>query len=317
MAGSFVVSLDMELMWGVRSGRTKDQYGHRVLGERQAIPAMLDAFEANRVHATWATVGFAMCDGKDDLLSRAPECRPTYAALGLSSYDYLDEAGSSEAEDPYYFAPSLLRAIASCPGQEIASHTFSHYYCLEAGQTLEQFSADLAASSQILNDFGTPCSSIVFPRNQYSSEHLAECERQGFRAFRGNEASWCYRPSPRFSEGLGLRLARLADSFLPLMGDHLSQPGEQAGLVNVPSSRFLRPACRMVAALDHFRLARITNAMTAAAVSGRVFHLWWHPHNFGADLADNMAFLGRILRHYRMLADRHGMVSQNMAEAAA
>ena len=36
MAGSFVVSLDMELMWGVRSGRTKDQYGHRVLGERLA-----------------------------------------------------------------------------------------------------------------------------------------------------------------------------------------------------------------------------------------------------------------------------------------
>src|SRR3990170_6701363 len=40
--GKFVISLDMELMWGVRDKSSKEQYGHRVLGEREAIPAMLD-----------------------------------------------------------------------------------------------------------------------------------------------------------------------------------------------------------------------------------------------------------------------------------
>ena len=38
--------------------------------------------------------------------------RPTYADPRQSSYHYLGEAGASEREDPYYFAPSMVRRIA-------------------------------------------------------------------------------------------------------------------------------------------------------------------------------------------------------------
>lgn len=316
MIGALVVSLDMELMWGVRHGRTKDSYGHRVLGERQAIPAMLDLFAANGIHATWATVGFAMCEGKEDLLARAPENRPSYADPACSNYSYLEEAGDSEKTDPYYFAPSLLRLVASYPGQEIGSHTFSHYYCLEPGQTVEQFAADLAASARILRDFGADCASIVFPRNQYSDAYLEVCKAAGVKAFRGNEAAWCYEPGNGEEQTAARRLARLVDSYLPLTGSHVAAPDPTARIVNVPSSRFLRPHSRRMAPLDGLRLARITSAMTAAARTGRVFHLWWHPHNFGGEMAENMLFLGKIVAHYRTLADRYGMASKGMAEAA-
>ena len=304
-------------MWGVRHGRTKDSYGHRILGERRAIPAMLELFASNGIHATWATVGFAMCEGKEDLLARAPEERPTYLAPECSNYSYLDEVGDSEKVDPYYFAPSMLRLVASCPGQEIASHTFSHYYCLEAGQTPDQFRADLAASARILQDFGAECASIVFPRNQYSSAYLAICREHGVSVFRGNEAAWCYEPGNGEEQTPARRLVRLVDSYLPLTGDHLTRPELLSGMINVPSSRFLRPYSRRTAPLDGLRLARIRAAMTEAAKSGRVFHLWWHPHNFGGDIEENMAFLSRIVSHYRMLADRYGMASKGMAEAAA
>ena len=43
-AGNFVISLDFELMWGVRDHATRESYGRNVLGGRQAIPAMLDLF---------------------------------------------------------------------------------------------------------------------------------------------------------------------------------------------------------------------------------------------------------------------------------
>jgi peptidoglycan/xylan/chitin deacetylase (PgdA/CDA1 family) len=308
----------MELMWGVRHGRTKDEYGHRILGERQAIPAMLDLFEANGIHATWATVGFAMCEGREDLLARAPEDRPTYDDADCSGYSYIDEAGDSEAADPYYFAPSMLRRVASCPAQEIASHTFSHFYCLEPGQTVGQFKADLAASVQIIEDFGVECASIVFPRNQYDGTYLDACHEQGIKVFRGNEESWCYAPGNGQDQTPAKRLMRLADSYLPLTGHHGSQPMPSAGMVNVPSSRFLRPHHERSALLmDGLRLARITGAMTVAAKRGETYHLWWHPHNFGAETAANIAFLGRIVEHHRTLADRYGMVSQTMAEAAA
>jgi hypothetical protein len=57
--------------------------------------------------------------------------------------------------------------------------------------------------------------------------------------------------------------------------------------------------------------------MEEAARSGRTFHLWWHPHNFGASTERNLDVLRIILRTYQVLAARYGMESQTMAETAA
>ncbi len=47
----------------------------------------------------------------------------------------LDSLGASESSDPFHFGLSLARRIAECDGMELASHTFSHYFALEPGQT--------------------------------------------------------------------------------------------------------------------------------------------------------------------------------------
>ena len=315
--GSLVISLDMELMWGVRDKTSKDKYGARVLGERQAIPAMLDLFARNEIHATWAVVGMAMCDGRDELLARAPAERPTYADPKQSTYHYLDEVGSSERDDPYYFAPSMIRMIANCPHQEICTHTFSHYYCLEPGQTPDQFRADLEAARRQLGDWGLDCQSIVFPRNQYSPLHLEICASVGISGFRGNEQSWFYRSVTKQEQVALRRLGRLVDTYIPLSGNNLADPSQEGGLTNTPSSRLLRAYNRKFRRLEHFRLNRITAAMTKSAATGSVFHLWWHPHNFGADTAENIDFLAQVLDHYRRLRDSFGMQSATMREAAA
>ena len=317
MDSKLVISLDMELMWGVRDKASKEQYGARVLGERQAIPAMLDLFERNGIHSSWAVVGMAMCDGVDELLARAPEDRPTYADPSQSSYHYLSEAGSSERQDPYYFAPSMIRLIASCPDQEICTHTFSHYYCLEPGQTTAQFAMDLEAARKQLSDWGLPCRSIVFPRNQYTDEHLAICTSKGIANFRGNERSWFYRSVTNGEQFPLRRLGRIVDTYLPLSGANLADPVREAGITNIPSSRLLRAYNRKLRRLERLRLGRITGAMTKAARAGSVFHLWWHPHNFGADVDENIGFLSRVLDHYGTLRDRYGMRSATMSEAAA
>lgn len=315
--GGLVISLDMELMWGVRDHRTRDDYGHRVLGERQAIPAMLDLFERKGIHATWAVVGFVMCDGRDELLARAPAERPTYQNPVYSAYSYLSEAGDSERSDPYYFAPSLIRRISSCPHQEISTHTFSHYYCLEPGQTPAQFGSDLDSAIRLLQDWNLGCSSIVFPRNQYSMPYLQACASRGITVFRGNEKSWFYKGVPGEDQNRLRRLGRLADSYMPLTGSNIQRPEQVGGLTNIPSSRLLRPYNERLRHLEPARLARITRAMTKAARTGAIFHLWWHPHNFGADTNKNVEFLGRIVEHYHMLSDRFGMSSLSMSEAAS
>ena len=48
---------------------------------------------------------------------------------------------------------------------ELASHTFSHYYALEDGQTIEQFNSDIKASIDSAKVHGLNLKSIIFPRN--------------------------------------------------------------------------------------------------------------------------------------------------------
>src|SRR6266511_3267656 len=106
--GAFVCSLDFELLWGVR-----------------------DLYPRNDVHATWATVGFVFASCRDELRAYWPAEQPAYADPGLSPY--ADPVGRDERDDPLRFGASLVEAIRATPGQEIGTHTFSHYYCLEPG----------------------------------------------------------------------------------------------------------------------------------------------------------------------------------------
>ena len=122
-------------------------------------------------------------------------------------------------------------------------------------------------------------------------------------------------PGAIASRTLLVRGCRLADSYLPLAGPHDREPALVGGMVDVPASRFLRPVSGN-AALERLRLWRITSAMETAARRRRLFHLWWHPHNFGVDLPENLAFLRKILDHFRILQDRYGMRSMTMAAVA-
>jgi hypothetical protein len=64
------------------------------------------------------------------------------------------------------------------------------------------------------------------------------------------------------------------------------------------------------------RLHQIKRDLTEAARKGLFYHLWWHPHNFGVNTEANLAFLRKILEHYRSLKDLYGMESLNMSEMA-
>ena len=144
----FVISPDFELMWGVRDHRTIASYGKNILGVREAVPAVLALFKKYRVRATWAAVGLLLFDNKKDLLASLPSVRPSYADVKLSPYanGYIDSIGPDEKSDPYHYGLSLARQIIDTEGSELGSHTFCHYYCLEAGQDEAQFAVDLEAS---------------------------------------------------------------------------------------------------------------------------------------------------------------------------
>jgi hypothetical protein len=70
--GVFTVSLDFELMWGVRDKCTIASYGAQILGVREVVPALLDLFAERQIACTWATAGLPFFAAKEDILAALP-----------------------------------------------------------------------------------------------------------------------------------------------------------------------------------------------------------------------------------------------------
>ncbi len=319
LPGALVISLDFELHWGVRDHAGSDgPYRDRLLGTRVAVDALLDLFGEYDVGATWAAVGFLFARNREELEAHRPNPTPAYADPDLDPWD--EPVGADEEDDPLHFAPSLIRRIADAPRQELATHTFSHFYCGADGATPAAFEADLnAAQALACATVGRSLRSIVFPRNQAGPEYVAVLPRAGIQAYRGNPPGPLWNTTAEGgARAIARRFGRILDAYLPLGDDTVAWQSlpEAAGITNVRASRFLRPHDRRLAALEPLRLRRIVGGLEAAARRRRLYHLWWHPHNFGARLDENLRVLRRVLDAFARVRERHGMVSLTMAEAA-
>lgn len=319
--GQFVISLDFELYWGMRHRADVSAYRPNLIGARRAIPEILKLFGKFQIHATWAVVGFLFCDRTRTLLDCAPSALPNYDDPTLTPYDDLPSDDARDNDTSIFFAPGLIKEIARTPCQEIATHSFSHYYCLEPGQTLATFRDDLqAACKTTFRNYSAP-SSLVFPKNQVNTDYLATCAALGITAYRGNLASRLYRRTADHDQTLLRRCGRLIDAYFPLSGNNcvpipaVAAPGAMP--LNVPASRYLRPYWPALKLLEPLRLRRIKRDMQTAAKRRLLFHLWWHPHDFGSHLQQNLDFLVDVLNHFALLRQRYGMESLNMREVCA
>ena len=313
--GAFIISLDFELHWGVFDHTTLDDKSRAYFRTtRELIPPTLQLFTDYGIAATWATVGMLFARSKAELHQLLPKHRPQYRNPQLDPYRLLKEVGENEDEDPYHYAPSLIEQVAATPGQKIGSHTFSHYYCLEAGQDSEAFTEDLESAQLAATPYGH-ATSLVFPRNQYRSDYFPALRRHGFQAFRGNPDTWFWQSRSGEDTTLFQRAVRLTDNYLPLAKSYFFEGGaENDGLVNVPSSRFFRPYLAHIDGLGGQRLKinRIKGEMERAARLGKAYHLWWHPHNLATDPARNMNALEEILKKFEQLNKNYGWQSHSM-----
>lgn len=277
-----VISLDFELRWGmlgVVQGDT-DRYRVQLEGVRDAVPSLLEAFRRRRVHATWATVGAIACTGWDEWAARVPQW-PRYRDKRL---EWRDAYRTADPSGGLHFAPDLVAAIRDTPGQELGSHSFSHLCMREPGVTEADVVADLTAMVDLFRDrWGAIPRSFVFPRNQIG--YVPALAHAGLRAWRNNPRAvfWTNtlgpRPSP-IERGL-----RLLDSIAG--AERRTAPaGEQRAShfvrVNLPRPLWRRHVQRICADL-------------VAGHPGEVLHLWWHPHNLGADPKRSVARIAELL----------------------
>ena len=315
MGGTLLVSLDFELFWGMLDVCPLEEYRDNVLGGREAIPRLLELFEKYGIHATWATVGFLFAENYEELSACFPResGRPTYDNGKLDPYGWFSRIGSNEESAPCFYGASLIRRIAESTGQEIGSHTFSHYYCREAGQTVEQFRADMAAAKEIAKEHGYDVTSVILPRNQCEPEYTEVFRELGFTAYRDEENDWIHE---KITFRPLLRILRLADVYFPLTGLGGYTPKKEDGIWNLVGSRMYKPILKPLQFLEGLKLHRIKAQMRHAAKHGLTFHLWWHPHNIGIMTEKHLQQLEEIFSYYLQLKETYGMESLNMKEAA-
>jgi peptidoglycan/xylan/chitin deacetylase (PgdA/CDA1 family) len=326
MNGIFTISLDFELHWGgfekwnLQNAGSGVDYETYFLNTRRIIPKMLALFQEYEIHVTWAAVGMLLHESKDELLKNAPANKPSYKVSNLSAYHYINVIGIGEDEegDPFHFAPSLVRKILATPHQELGTHTFAHFYCNEEGQTIDQFQEDLKAAKRIADKYGSTLRSLVFPRNQFNDAYLKTCFDEGIKAVRSNPLDWYWKIESTQHESFWKRLNRGADAYLPGKVKNtyaLKTVNVRSGYpVCIPASRLLRPYRASELFLNDLKIARIKSEISHAAKNNEVYHLWWHPHNFGNYPEQNLQGLKKILDHFAGCKKKWNIQSLNMRE---
>jgi peptidoglycan/xylan/chitin deacetylase (PgdA/CDA1 family) len=310
----FVISLDFELHWGVRDHTPLDAAERkRLLAARSIVPRILDLFDEFSIHATWATVGFLFARSRKEAERFRPPADPGYVDQRLNPY--RESIGASESEDPFHFAPSLISEIASRQGQEIASHSFSHYYCMESGQSAEDFEADLHASVEVARNSGYELRSYVFPRNQVNPEYLKILDRQNIKIYRANEEV-AMKESDSFSKQRRphKRAVRFLDAYMDVCGSQTAAWPAGGVPALIRPSRYLRTSNSLTCYFEPWLIGRIRHQMCAAVENGEIFHLWWHPEDFAGSGEQSLQVLRKILVYFSELRRSHGMQSLSMAE---
>ena len=309
--GKLVISLDFELIWGVFDHVVPEEKEVYFNNTRQLIPKLLAIFAENKIQVTWATVGMLANENWEEWLSNIPEDLPLYTNSKYDAYAFgLEQLKSKKINS--FFAPDLITSIVQTPYQELATHTYSHYYCLEAGQTESQFQTDLELACKLTEKWNLSPTSLVFPRNQYNEGYLTVCEKLGITTVRTNPDCWYWQENS--IPTMAKKIARTADAYIDLgRKDYpVSLLTEEEGVQLQPASRFLRPYSSKFG-LHDLHLKRVEQEMTLAAKNGTIYHLWWHPHNFGNHPEQSLHYLSKIIKLFHKLNQEYGFESHSMS----
>jgi peptidoglycan/xylan/chitin deacetylase (PgdA/CDA1 family) len=319
--GIFLISLDFELHWGSSDKlKLSDSVKRKLLQTREVIPNLLQLFDAYKIHATWATVGMIFNNSLDDWKQNLQLYNSIYKNSNVVKkiIDQLELDNSSNYD--FYFAPSLIKDIHDTPYQEIGSHTYSHFCYFDRKSNNDEFKIDLLTAIDIAKKSNLSLESLVFPRNQYSSDSISICKEIGFKNVRTNPNVWYWNLIK--GDTILKKVFRTLDNFNVFDLSKIHKLSELVALENnsiilLPASRIFKPWKKHYYILNNLKVKRIKLEMTKAAKSKSYYHLWWHPENFGNNPSECMAELKEILEHYDFLNKKFGFRSYNMSEVAS
>lgn len=315
--GNLIISLDFELLWGLAgwSDQQKFDYLPNIFGAKEALSQILKLADEYNIKITIAYVGGMMYKDYEDFLKHSPINKPSYSNKQFSSYFNIIDFAKANGLSEYLFCKDLLLELNNKKNIELGSHTFSHYYCLEKGQNNIQFKDDIQTARIEANRNNIKLSSIILPRNQVSQEYLDIIKNTGYTHYRGNfEDSFLYKAVPTKSKYTLRGLLKFLDTYIPISGSNSYTLEESKSPFNVRGSMFFRPYSSSLKIFEKLKMRRIKKAMKDAALKNEIFHLWWHPHNFGTFTKENIKNFQEICKFYKILNEKYNFESKFMKE---
>lgn len=248
--GTFVLSLDTELIWGVLHRNDYEYYYPQVLNVERNLPLLLDIMDRYDIKATFGVVGHLMLKQCSD------DCCP---CKGMDS--------------KLVFGQKLIEQISE-RGHEIGLHSYTHkYYDQISAEDAEE---ELKKAIISANKMNINVSSFIFPQNRIN--HLNILKKYNISAYRGEDL-WWFKSFP-FPLN---RIAQLVDYILVVSPPVYSR-NEMHVPVNVPGSMFYlaRDGYRKYIPM-YMRTKKAKKGIDKAVKENKIFHLWFHIFNLSTD----------------------------------
>ncbi len=283
--GSFCVSIDLELAWGVWDKLTPDRLELAAEAEKTIVARLLALSEKHDLPVTWAAVGRIFDTGAEGSLPAGPRAA--------------------------WYAPELVESIrASRVAHDLGSHSWAHVYYDRISR--DEAAEDLGRDVALRKAWGLPLRTWVYPRNGVGHvDLLAAAGVEVYRTLDQGFVGWLRDHAPRW-----MAPGNLADKALPVI-PALVRPERRGGIVALPSSTILiaRNGPRRVVrpAVTRFRWKR---ALDDAAGSDGCFHAWFHPSNFYWRSESQYAVVDAAFAHASRLRDAGRLEIRTMADFA-
>jgi len=291
--GVFTISLDTELAWGMFDKKNVEQFEEAYRNTPEVIDRLCDLFDEYEIPATWAVVSHLLEDCNGDHGNRTP---PNFKWVD----DWFGELPcESGMDEDLWYAPWLIDRIQNCETeQEIGLHGATHMQLGADGCSRQHAEEEVEAAVETLRAFGVEPETFVFPRNDIG--HVDVLHEHEIRVYRGIDARWYERSSVPNAVKPVLRFAdEVARGTPPVV-----RPVERNGIIEIPGSQVFRPSHGgWQYPPGRSSVVRAKKGVKAAARKRGVFHLWFHPFNFGHNIDTDIGRLEEVLSFVQELVE--------------
>lgn len=305
--GQFVISLDTELAWGRINDPELPAFLSVIDQTRAATDEILRLFDKYDIPATWATVGRMFMESEHELDTVEDL---SYFYDGLNNQKIYENDRLNSDSNSLVYGWDIVQKISNAKTKhEIASHSFNH---IDFGKTTSKEVAETDikdAMEMTRRKLGIEMESWVYPKNSIGYKN--SLFEQGIKYYRGEDKFW-YGNFP----GPIKKLLYQFDTFLGWSPSTVVPLLEANGLVNIPGSSIFRVTHLGIKKNVPYSsiIRKAIKGLKKARNQKEIYHLWFHPFNFGHELEAHCKAFERVLQKAADMREKGEIEISTMAD---